>query len=126
MDLRTGAVVTAVAFGLTALAFATGAVAQAHMPTRDGRAHMPIEWLLSNGQPFFYKAFESSEARPILKREPTPDEAKAIAEIQRRFNTTSSVAVLLGDSEKIVLIAKVLPPKRPPTCGLAQLILWIY
>jgi CubicO group peptidase (beta-lactamase class C family) len=93
---------TRIAFGLTALAFASGAVAQAHMPTRDGRAHMPIEWLLSNGQPFFYKAFESSEARPILKREPTPDEAKAITEIQRRFNTTSSVAVLLGDSEKIV------------------------
>ncbi len=89
--------ILAVAVALTT----TAAVSQA-LPQQYNRPLMPEAWLLGPGQTFFYKAPANGQGRVVGQREPTAGERAAINEIRQTFNQLQSVAILLGDGDKIV------------------------
>lgn len=77
---------------------------RAQMPTQQGYASLPDNWLLGAGREWHYKVTPSPVAREIASREPKTSELKIIERAQRIINNGSAKALLLADGDKVVWI----------------------
>jgi len=75
-----------------------------HLPQSNGRPLMPKNVLMSEGEYHRYFVPATRQGRVLGTREPTQAEARGIEDIQRQFESISSVAYLLGDGDKIVKV----------------------
>lgn len=87
---------------VAAIIASTSATYAQHLPQINNRPLMPESWLLGTGQAWFYKVNESSQGRILGQRDPSSGEITTVNEIQRIFDKLPSMALLLGDGDKIV------------------------
>lgn len=86
------------------LIMTTATSVSAQMPTEQGYASLPDEWLLGVGREWHYKVAPPSVKSEISIREPTPSEQKIIERAQRIIKNGSAKALLLADGNKVVWV----------------------
>ena len=89
-------------FAFTALRLAG---AQAQLPTTNGYAMAPDDWLVSNGQKWHYWTRTAQPPSTLVRREPSRDESSVVEDARRLFGKGPARAMALVNGNEIVWTA---------------------